>query len=164
VKMGEYCYGLCGWFARSPRGKDAILVVIDRLTKVAHFIPMKQTSSVVDLFPLYIKEVVRLHGVSKYIVLDQNSKFIPKFWQSLHNTMGTKLDMSAAFHPQTDGQSEHTIQTLEDMLRACVLSWKGIWEDHLALAEFDYNNSYHASIKMAPYESLYGAKFISPLC
>jgi hypothetical protein len=125
VKMGEYCYGLCGWFARSPRGKDAILVVIDRLTKVAHFIPMKQTSSVVDLFPLYIKEVVRLHGVSKYIVLDQNSKFIPKFWQSLHNTMGTKLDMSAAFHPQTDGQSEHTIQTLEDMLRAVLEGYLG---------------------------------------
>jgi hypothetical protein len=70
--------------------------------------------------------------------------------------MGTKLDMSVAFHPQTDGQSEHTIQTLEDMLRACVLSWKGNWKDHLALAEFAYNNSYHASIKMAPYESLYG--------
>jgi hypothetical protein len=78
--------------------------------------------------------------------------------------MGTKLDMSVAFHPQTDGQSKRTIQTLEDMLRACVLSWKDNWENHLTLAEFAYNNSYHASIKMAPYESLYGRKCISPLC
>ena len=148
---------------RSPRGKDAIWVVIDRLTKVAHFIPMKQTSSAADLVPLYIKEVVRLHGVPKSIVSDRDSKFVSKFWQSLHNAMGTKLDMSVAFHPQTDGQSEHTIHTLEDMLHACVLFWKGNWEDHLALAEFAYNNSYHASIKMAPYESLYGRKCISPL-
>jgi hypothetical protein len=97
-------------------------VVIDRLTKVAHFIPMKQTSLATDLVPLYIKEVVRLHGVPKSIVSDQDSKFVSKFWQSLHNAMGTKLDMSVVFHPQTDGQSEHSIQTLDDMLRACVLS------------------------------------------
>jgi hypothetical protein len=77
--------------------------------------------------------------------------------------LGTKLSLSVAFHPQTDGQSERTIQTLEDMLRACVLSWKGSWEDHLALAEFAYN-SYQASIKMAPYEALYGRRRISPLC
>jgi len=75
-----------------------------------------------------------------------------------------KLDMSTAFHPQIDGQSERTIQTLEDMLRACVLSWKGSWEDHLPLAEFAYNNSYQASIQMAPYEALYGSRCISPLC
>jgi hypothetical protein len=149
---------------RYPRGKDAVWVVIDRLTKVSHFIHMKQTSSAVDLVPLYIKEVVRLHGVPKSIVLDRDSKFVSKFWQSLHNAMGTKLDMSVAFYPQTDGQSEHTIQTLEDMLLACVLSWKGNWEGHLAIAEFAYNNSYHASIKMAPYESLCGQKCISPLC
>jgi hypothetical protein len=107
---------------RSPRGKDAIWVVIDRLTKVAHFILMKQTSLAVDLVPLYIKEVVRLHDVLKSIVLDRHSKFVSKFWQSLHNAMGTKLDMSVVFHPQTDEQSERTTQTLEDMLRACVLS------------------------------------------
>jgi transposase InsO family protein len=119
VEMGEYCYGLCGWFATcSPRGKDAIWVVIDRLMKVAHFIPMKQTSLATDLVPLYIKEVVRLHGVPKSIVSDQDSKFVSKFWQSLYKAMGTKIDMSVAFHPQTDGQSERTIQTLKDMLRA----------------------------------------------
>jgi hypothetical protein len=149
---------------RSPRGKDAIWVVIDILTKVAHFIPMKQTSSIVDLVPLYIKVVVRLHGVPKSIVSDRDSKFVSKLWQSLHNAMGTTLDMSVAFHPQIDGQSEHTIQILEDMLCACVLSWKGNWEDHLTFGEFAYNNNYHASIKKALYESLYGWKCISPLC
>jgi hypothetical protein len=78
--------------------------------------------------------------------------------------MGTKLDTSVAFHHQIDEQSERTIQTLEDILHACLLSWKGNWEDHLALVEFAYNNSYHASIKMTPYESLYGQKCISPFC
>jgi hypothetical protein len=103
---------------RSPRGNDAIWVVIDRLTKVAHFLPMKQTSSAAYLVPLYIKEAVRLHGLPKSIVSDRDSKFVSKFWQSLHNAMGTKPDMSVAFHPQTDGQYERIIQTLEDMLSA----------------------------------------------
>ena len=82
----------------------------------------------------------------------------------MHSALGTRLDLSTAFHPQTDGQSERTIQTLEDLLRSCALSWKGSWEDHLPLAEFAYNNSYQASIKMAPYEALYGPRCISPLC
>jgi hypothetical protein len=149
---------------RSPRGRDAIWVVVDCLIKPAHFIPMKTTNSASKLVPLYMKEVVRLHGMPKSIVSDQDSKFVSKFWESLHSALGTKLSLSVAFHPQTDGQSERTIQTLENMLRACVLSWKGRWEDHLALAEFTYNNSYQASIKMAPYEALYGRWCISPLC
>jgi hypothetical protein len=149
---------------RSPRGRDAIWVVVDRLTKSTHFIPIKTTNSASELVPLYLKEVVRLHGVPKSIVSDRDSKFVSKFWKSLHSALGTKLSLSVAFHPQTDGQSERTIQTLEDILRACVLSWKGSWEDHLALAEFAYNNSYQASIKMAPFEALYGRRCISPLC
>jgi hypothetical protein len=84
-------------------------VVINRLTKVAHFIPMKQTSSDADLVPLYIKEVIRLHGVPKSTVSDRDSKLVSKFWQSLPDAMGTKMDMSVVFHPQTDGQSERTI-------------------------------------------------------
>jgi hypothetical protein len=149
---------------RSPRGKDAIWVVVDRLTKSAHFIPMKTTNSASESVTLYMKEVIRLDGVPKSIVSDRDSKFVSKFWESLHSALGTKLSLSVAFHPQTDGQSVRTIQTLEDMLRACILSWKGSWEDHLALAEFVYNNSYQASIKMAPYEALYGRRCISPLC
>jgi transposase InsO family protein len=137
---------------------------VDQLTKSAHFILMKTTNSAKELVPLYMKEVLRLRGVPKSIVSDQDSKFVSKFWQSLHNALGTKLSLSVAFHPQTDGQSERTIQTLEDMLHTCVFSWKGSWEDHLALAEFAYNNSYHATIKMAPYEALYGRRCVSPLC
>jgi hypothetical protein len=83
-----------------------------------------------------MKELIRLHGVPKSIVSDRDSKFVSKFWEILHSALGTKLSLSVAFHPQTDGQSEGTIQTLEDMMCACVLSWRGSWEDHLALAEF----------------------------
>jgi hypothetical protein len=107
-------------------------VVTDRLTIVTHFIPVKQTSLVVDIVPLYSKEVVRLHGMPKSIASDQDSKF----WHSLHNDMGTKLGISVAFHPQMDGQSERTIQTLEDMLSASVLSRKGNWEDHCHTPKF----------------------------
>ena len=82
----------------------------------------------------------------------------------MHSVLGNTLDLSTAFHPQTDGQLERTIQTVEDLLRSCVLSWKGSWEDHLPLAEFAYSNSYQARIKMAPYEALYGRRCISPLC
>ena len=110
---------------------------------------------------LYIGEIVRLHGVPVSIVLDRDSRFTEHFFQK---TMGTRLTMSTTFHPQTDGQSERTIQVLEDMLRGCVLDYKGSWEEHLPLVEFSYNNSYQASIQMAPYEALYGRPCRSSLC
>lgn len=149
---------------RTPRGKDAIWVVVDHLSKVAHFIPIRTTYSASDLAPIYSREVVRLHGVPRSIVSDRDAKFSSKFWESVQEAFDTQLKFSTAFHPQTDGQSERTIQTLEDMLRSCILSWKGSWEDHLPFVEFAYNNSFHASIQMAPYESLYGRKCRSPLC
>ena len=141
---------------RSPRGRDTIWVVVDRLSKVAHFIPIRSTSIASDLAPIYMREIVRLHGVPRTIVSDRDAKFVSKLWDSLQKALGTTLRMSTAFHPQTDGQSERTIQTLEDMLRSCVLSWKWSWEDHLPLVEVSYNNSYHSSIRCAPYEALYG--------
>ena len=101
---------------RSPRGKDAIWVVIDRLTKVAYFIPMKTISSASDLVSLYIKEVVRLHGMPKSIVSDRDSKFVSNVWKNLYSALGAGLDLSIAFHPQTDGQLECTIKLLEDLL------------------------------------------------
>ena len=112
----------------------------------------------------YIQEIVRLHGVPISIISDRDSRFTSKFWQSLQGALGTRLDMSTAYHPQTDGQSERTIQTLEDMLRACVLDFGKAWDTHLPLIEFSYNNSYHTSIKAAPFEALYGRKCRSPLC
>ena len=113
---------------------------------------------------LYIREIVRLHGVPVFIVSDRDPRFTAHFWKSFQKAMGTRLTMSTAFHPQTDGQSERTIQVLEDMLRACVLDHKGRWEEHLPLVEFAYTNSYQASIQMAQYEALYGRPCRSPLC
>ncbi|GKF31779.1 putative reverse transcriptase domain-containing protein, partial [Tanacetum coccineum] len=113
---------------------------------------------------LYIKEIVSRHGVPISIILDHDSHFTSRCWQSMQNALSTQLDMSTAYHPQTDGQSERTIQTLEDMLRACVLDFGKGWERHLPLVEFSYNNSYHASIKAAPFEALYGRKCRSPIC
>ncbi|KAL5570902.1 hypothetical protein UlMin_020499 [Ulmus minor] len=110
-------------------------LTLDRLTKSAHFIPIRVTYSLEQLAELYVKEI----------------------------SMGTKLKFSTAFHPQTDGQSERTIQTLEDMLRACVLEFKGSWSKYLPLIEFSYNNSYQATIGAAPYEALYGRKCRSPV-
>jgi len=97
----------------------------------------------------YVREVVRLHGVPKSIVLDRDPRFTSRFWQSLQAALGTQLRMSSAYHPQTDGQSERTIQSLEYLLRSCVLDHLGNWNDVLPLVEFTYNNSYHASIGMA---------------
>ncbi|GJY28112.1 putative reverse transcriptase domain-containing protein [Tanacetum coccineum] len=111
---------------------------------------------------LYIKEIVSRHGVPISIISDSDSHFTSRFWQSMQNALGTQLDMSTAYHPEIDGQSKRTIQTLEDMLRACVIDFGKGWERHLPLVEFPYNNSYHASIKAALFEALYGRKCRSP--
>ncbi|GJX37363.1 putative reverse transcriptase domain-containing protein [Tanacetum coccineum] len=149
---------------RTPSGYDLIWVIVDRLTKSAHFLPVKTTDSMEKLTQLYLKEIVCRHGVPISIISDRDSKFASRFWRSLQGALGTQLDMSTAYHPQTDGQSERTIQTLEDMLRACVIDFGGSWDRHLPLVEFSYNNSYHASIKAAPFEALYGRKCRSPVC
>ena len=143
---------------------DAVWVIVDRLTKSAHFLAVWMTFSLERFCRLYIREIVWLHGVPVSIVSDRDPRFTAHFWKSFQKAMGTRLTMSTAFHPQTDGQSERTIQVLEDMLRACVLDYKGSWEEHLPLVEFAYNNSYQASTQMAPYEALYGRPCRSPLC
>ena len=111
-----------------------------------------------------MEEIVRLHGVPISLVSDRDPRFTSKFWSSLHDAMGTRLHFSTAFHPHTDGQLERTIRTLEDMLRACVIEFKGNWDTHLSLMEFSYNNSYQSSIGMAPFEALYGPKCRTPVC
>ena len=143
---------------------NAIWVIVDRLTKSAHFIAIRENDSLAKLADIYVNEIVRLHGVPVSIVSDRDPRFTSHFWRSLQDAFGSRLNISTAFHPQTDGQSERTIQTLEDMLRACILDFRGNWDDHLPLIEFSYNNSYQASIKMAPYEALYGRKCRSPIC
>nr|GEY13858.1 putative reverse transcriptase domain-containing protein [Tanacetum cinerariifolium] len=116
------------------------------------------------LMKLYIKEVVTRHGVPVSIISNRNGRFASLFWQALHKALGTRLDRSMAYHPETDGQSERTIQTLKDMLRACVIDFEKSWDRHLPLVEFSYNNSYHTSIKATPFEALYGRKCRSPVC
>nr|GEV14195.1 putative reverse transcriptase domain-containing protein [Tanacetum cinerariifolium] len=110
------------------------------------------------LAQLYLKEIVCKHGVPVLIISDRDPIFASRFWRSLQESLGTNVDMSTAYHPQTDGQSERTIQTLEDMLRACVIDFGSGWDKHLPLAEFSYNNSYHTSIKSVPFEALYERK------
>ncbi|KAK5839433.1 hypothetical protein PVK06_008221 [Gossypium arboreum] len=143
--------------------KDAIWVVVDRLTKSAHFIPVRTDFSMDKLAELYVSQIVRLHGVPISIVSDRDPRFTSRFWKKLQDALGTKLHFSTAFHPQTDGQSERIIQILEDMLRCCILEFSGSWERYLPLIEFAYNNSFQSSIKMAPYEALYGRKCRTPL-
>ncbi|KAA3470452.1 DNA/RNA polymerases superfamily protein [Gossypium australe] len=148
----------------TPSKKDSVWVIVDRLTKSAHFIPVRVDYSLQKLAKLYVSEIVRLHGVPVSIISDRDPRFTSRFWRALHQALGTRLDFSTAFHPQSYGQSERVIQILEDMLRGCVLDFRGSWEEFLPLAEFAYNNSYQASIKMAPYEALYGRKCHSPTC
>ena len=137
---------------------------MDQLTKLVHFLPIRNKFSLDRLAELYIKEIVKLHGIPVSIVSDRDPRFTSRFWSKLQKALGTTLHFSTAFHPQTDGQSERTIQTLEDRLRACVLDFEGGWAKYLPLVEFTYNNSYQASIGMAPYEALYGRKCRTPIC
>ncbi|GKC71517.1 putative nucleotidyltransferase, ribonuclease H [Tanacetum coccineum] len=143
---------------------DAIWVVVDRLTKSAHFLPIRKNYGISKLAEIFRQEIVRLHGTPTSIVSDRDPKFTSHFWKGLQKAWGTRLKFSTTFHPQTDGQSERTIQTLEDMLRACALEWTGSWDEYLCLVEFAYNNSWHASIKAAPFELLYGRKCRAPIC
>ncbi|GJS80810.1 putative reverse transcriptase domain-containing protein [Tanacetum coccineum] len=149
---------------KSSQGFDTIWVIVDRLTKSAHFLPIRENDPLDKLARLYLNRIVARHGIPVSIICDRDGRFTSNFWRSFQKALGTNLSMSTAYHPETDGQSERTIQTLEDMLRACVIDFGKGWVKHLPLAEFSYNNSYHASIKAAPYEALYGRKCRSPVC
>ena len=131
---------------RTPKGHDVVWVIVDRLTKSAHFLAVRMTFTLKRFYRLYIGEIVRLHGVPVFIVSDRDSRFTTHFWKSFQNAMGTRLTMSTTFYPQTDMQSQRTIQVSEDMLRACILDHEGSWEEHLPFVEFAYNNSYQMSI------------------
>ncbi|GJX75387.1 putative reverse transcriptase domain-containing protein [Tanacetum coccineum] len=125
---------------KTTNGYDTIWVIVDRLTKSAHFLPMRETDPNERLMKLYMKEVVTQHGVPVSIISDRDGRFTSLFWKALHKALGTRLDLSTAYHPKTDGQSERTIQTLEGMLCACVLNFGKNWDIHLPLVEFSYNN------------------------
>ena len=141
---------------RAQKGYDSIWVIVDRLTKSAHFLRVKTIYRAKKYAELYMDRILCLHGVPKTIISDRGTQFVARFWEQLHTCLGTRLIRSSAYHPQTDGQTERINQILEDMLRACVLTYPQKWDQCLPLAEFSYNNSYQESIKMAPFEALYG--------
>ncbi|GJZ91306.1 putative reverse transcriptase domain-containing protein [Tanacetum coccineum] len=138
--------------------------MVDRLTKSAIFMPMREIDSIEKFTRMHLKEVVTRQGIPVSIICDRDPRFTSNSWRSLQKALSTSLDMSIAYHPQTDGQRKITIQTLEDMLHACVIDFGNGWVKHLPLVEFSYNNSYHTSIKATPFEALYGRKCRSPVC
>ncbi|WVZ80731.1 hypothetical protein U9M48_028187 [Paspalum notatum var. saurae] len=147
----------------TQKGYDSIWVVIDRFTKSAHFIPVKTTYRAKQYAELYISRIVSLHGIPRTITLDRGSLFVSHFWEQLQAALRTNLVRSSAYHPQTSGQVERVNQILEDMLRACALTYSTKWDEYLPLAEFAYNNSYQKSLEMAPFEALYGRRCRTPL-
>nr|GFB68141.1 reverse transcriptase domain-containing protein [Tanacetum cinerariifolium] len=149
---------------RASSSYDTIWVIVDCLTKSTHFLPMMENDTMDKLTRLYLKEVVMRHEIPISIIYDRDGRFTLNFWRSFQKAVGTRLDKSTAYHPQTDGQSERTIQTLEDMLRAYVIDFGNGWDRHLPLIKFSYNNSYHTSIKAALFKAFYGRKCRSPVC
>jgi hypothetical protein len=147
----------------TDRKCDSIWVIVDRLSKSAHFVPVNTNYKVQKYAEIYIARVLCLHRVPKLIIFDRGSQFITRFWEQLHVSLRTHLIHSSTYHPQTDGQTEQVNQILEDILRACVLEYQGSWDQNLPWAEFSYNNNYQESLKMVPFEALYGRRCRTPL-
>eukprot|EP00253_Pinus_taeda_P020544 PITA_20544 len=147
---------------QTKKGNDSIMVVVDKLSKAAHFIPVQSTYKVVQIAHLFMQNIFRLHGLPKVIISDHDVKFTSTFWRTFFAELGTQLNFSTAYHPQTDGQTERVNQVLEDMLPAYVMLKPSQWEEYLHLVEFAYNNGYHNSTQLSPFEVLYGRKCHTP--
>jgi hypothetical protein len=148
-------------FPRTTKQHDAIMVVVDKLSKETHFILVKSTYKEIDIANIFMKEIFRLHGMPKTIISDRDAKFTSNFWKGLFAGFGTQLDFNTPYHPQTDGKTERVNKVLEDMLRMYAMHQPKKWEDYLPLVEFSYNNGYQESLKMSPFEALYGRNVIS---
>jgi hypothetical protein len=143
---------------RTRKQHDLIMVVVDKLTKDTHFIPLKTTHKATNVADIFLKEVARFHGFPKMIVSDRDPKFTLNLWKGLFKGFRINLNFSTTYHPESDGQTERVNRVIEDMLRMYVMDKPSRWEDYLHLVELAYNNGYHASLKMSPFETLYGRK------
>lgn len=137
-------------------GKTNIWVIVDCLSKFAHFIPLPTKFTSTTLATTFLRDMYRLHGLLKSIVYDRDPLFLSQFWTQLFKQLGTKLKHSSAYHPETDGQTEAVNKCLESYLRAFVCDKPRSWQHYLYLAEFWYKTSFHSSIKMTPFKALYG--------
>jgi hypothetical protein len=142
---------------------NAILVIVDKLTKSAHFILVRYTYNISDVAHVFVSEVIHLHGIPMKIISDRDSRFTSRFWTSLQSTLGTQLNLSTAYHPETDGKTKRVNQVMEDMLRMYFMDNQTQWDKYLPSVEFAYNNSFHSSIGMSLYEALYGRPCRMPM-
>lgn len=145
-------------FPRTGNQNDSIMVVVDKLMKVSHFIPLKTTHKENNVVDIFMREIVGLHDIPKTIVSDRDPKFTSKFWKGLFKGFRTNLNFNTAYHPNSDGKTERVNQVIEDMIRMYVMDKPSKWEEYLHFVEFFYNNGYQASLKMSPFEALYGRK------
>jgi hypothetical protein len=162
-KWGDINIDLIMGLPLTARKFESIWVIVDQLTKSAHFIPVNTTYKVQKYAEIYMAHVLCVYEVPKMIIYDQGSQFVTRFWEQLHASLGTNLIHSSAYHPQRAGQTERVNQILEDMLWACVMEYPRSWDKNLLWEEFSYNNSYQESLKMAPFEVLYGRRCRTPL-
>ena len=141
---------------------DAIFVVVDKLTKVAHLVPTRMSVSPSDIAQIFIKEIVRLHGIPAWIINNRDAKFTSRFWTTMCQSLGTVLNLSLAYHPKTDGQTKRVNQVIKDMLSSYCSQQPCLWLNFLPLVEFAYNSSHHQNLGMSPFKALYGQDFLVP--